>query len=44
MLGARPGLISAGSRGATGLGVRRIAIAPFSLPIRGTQLADGCGA
>jgi hypothetical protein len=39
--GARPGLISAGLRGATGLGVGRIAIAPFSLLIRGTQPGEG---
>src|SRR5882762_1460817 len=43
MSGARPGLISAGLRGATGLGVGRVTVAPFSSPIRGTQLGDGCG-
>ena len=41
--GVRPGLISSGLRGATGLGVGRVTVAPFSSPIRGTQLGDGCG-
>jgi hypothetical protein len=41
--GARPGLISSGLRGATGLGVERVTVAPFSSPIRGMQLGDGCG-
>ena len=41
--GARPGLISAGLRGATGLGVGRDTVAPFSLLIRGTQPGEGCG-
>ena len=41
--GARPGLISSGLRGAMGLGVGRVTVAPFSSPIRGTQLVDGCG-
>src|SRR5712671_7754064 len=41
--GARPGLISSGLRGAMGLGVGRVTVAPFSSPIRGTQLGDGCG-
>src|SRR5258705_13559025 len=36
--GARPGLISSGLRGAMGLGVGRVTVAPFSSPIRGTQL------
>src|SRR5882757_8058899 len=43
MSGARPGLISSGLRGATGLGVGRVTVAPFASPIRGTQLGDGCG-
>ncbi len=43
MSGARPGSISAGVRGATGLGVGSVTVAPFSSPIRGTQLGDGCG-
>jgi hypothetical protein len=43
MSGARPGLISAGLRGATGLSVGRVTVAPLSSPIRGTQLGDGCG-
>ena len=41
--GARPGLICAGLRGDTGLGVGRVTVAPFSLLISGTQLGDGCG-
>src|SRR6266481_7749409 len=41
--GARPGLISSGLRGAMGLGVGRVTVAPFSSPIRGTQLGDSCG-
>ena len=40
--GARPGLISAGLRGAKGLGVGRVTVTPFSLPIRGTQSGCGC--
>src|SRR5882672_3770173 len=43
MPGARPGLISAGLRGATGLGVGRVTVAPLSSPIRGTQPGDGSG-
>ena len=39
--GARPGLISAGLSGAAGLGVGRMTVAPFSLPIRGTQSGEG---
>jgi hypothetical protein len=43
MLGARPGLISAALRGAAGLGVGRVTVAPVSSSIRGTQPGDGCG-
>src|SRR5882762_8098143 len=41
--GARPGLICSGLRGATGLGVGRVTVAPFCSPIRGTQFGDGRG-
>jgi hypothetical protein len=36
MAGARPGSISAGLIGATGLGVARATVVPFSSPIRGS--------
>ena len=43
MLCARPGLICSGLRGAMGLGVVRVTVAPFSSPICGTQPGEGCG-
>lgn len=41
--GGEAGLISSELRGATGLGVGRVTVAPFSSSIRGTQPGDGRG-